>query len=84
MHKINLKYLRFIWIKQNLNNFINRNTFYFKQIKYYLKLTRCSNAICEFGGSPTQARRIFSMAARCRNSELTTGAPLGTRGALHK
>lgn len=28
------------------------------------KLTRCSNAMCEFGGSPTQALKIFSMAVR--------------------
>lgn len=27
-------------------------------------LTRCSSAKCELGGKPTQARRIFSIAAR--------------------
>lgn len=47
-------------------------------------LTRCSNAICEFGGSPTQARRMFSIAHRWRNNEFTTGVPRGTSGALHK
>lgn len=27
-------------------------------------LTRCSNPRCELGGKPTQARRMFSIAAR--------------------
>lgn len=48
------------------------------------ELTRCSNAICEFGGSPTQALSIFSMAVRCRNNEFIIGVPFGTNGALHK
>lgn len=34
------------------------------------------------GGSPTHARKKFSSAARCRLSAFTTGAPLGTSGAL--
>lgn len=36
------------------------------------------------GGSPMQALKMFSIAARWRNNELTTGVPVGTKGALHK
>lgn len=30
----------------------------------FVSLTRCSSARCELGGKPTQARRMFSIAAR--------------------
>ena len=36
------------------------------------------------GGRPTHALSTFSMQARCAKSALTTGAPEGTRGALHR
>ena len=44
----------------------------------------CSMAMWLSGGSPTHALRTFSMAARCRESALTSGAPAGTSGALHR
>ena len=42
----------------------------------------CSSAMHESGGRPTHARRMFSMHERCLKSELTTGVPGGTIGAL--
>ena len=44
----------------------------------------CSMAMWLSGGSPTHALSTFSMAARCRDSALTRGAPAGTSGALHR
>lgn len=40
--------------------------------------------MCEVGGRPIHALRMFSIAVRCLNNELTTGVPCGTNGALHK
>lgn len=36
------------------------------------------------GGNDKQARRMFSMAVRCRNKAFTTGVPWGTSGALQR
>ena len=44
----------------------------------------CSSIMWLIGASPTHARSTLSMHALWRKSELTTGVPRGTSGALHR
>lgn len=44
----------------------------------------CSSCIWWQGPKPKHALITFSIAALCLNRALTTGAPSGTSGALHK
>ena len=44
----------------------------------------CSSSMLFSGGRPTQARRMFSIQARCLERELMTGVAGGTKGALKR
>jgi len=47
-------------------------------------MTLCSSNILSSGGNDKQARKMFSIAVRCRNKAFTTGDPGGTNGALQR
>merc|ERR1719464_258144 len=51
---------------------------------YMFRSNLCSSSMLVSIGSPRQARNRLTMASRCLNSALMTGAPLLTMGALSR